>query len=317
MRKLFAGALTIAIAAGLLIPLKVNIARAQSGQVDRSDPNLSSVTLSPAVTKPTLDSGQVISKELTVFNDGNEGYTFLVSAGPFSVKDEKYDPDYTTVNASNEAYRWVQFSKTSYFLKPWQSVKVPYTVTVPSNAAPGGHYAVLFAETQPPKPNDGSVARKKRVGSLVYMTVNGDIQLKGKVESWSAQLWQKDSPLTSDVRISNSGNTHFQTDINVVYKDLFNRDKFTLNQPTLILPGTTRRIPINWQNPPAFGIFKVSGQVKMLDKTEQLPQKYVVYTPYWLIYAALGLVAVALVLIVTKKVRKSKHNAKRTQPKKD
>lgn len=317
MKKRFAVILTLAIAVGVLVPLKNNIAKAQSGQIDRSDPNLSSITMSPAVTRPKLDAAQTISKDLTIFNDGNQAYTFLVSAAPFSVKDEQYNPDYVTVNKNTKAYQWVQFSKTSFELKPGKSVKVPYTITVPADAAPGGHYAVLFAETQPPVGSGNSVTRKKRVGSLLYMTVNGDIKMSGKVDSWTTKFWQNKAPITSDLRIENTGNTHFQTDLSVSYSDIFGNKKFTLNQQALILPGTIRKLPIDWQNPPTFGIFKTSGEVKILGHTEQLPQKYIVYVPNWILYVALALIVIAIAGVTIKKVKKSKRNGKKKESKED
>lgn len=317
MKKIFAAVLTLAIAVGVFVPIKSNLAEAQSG-TNRKDPNLSSITLSPAVAKPKFDTGQTISKNLTVINDGNQAYTFLVSAAPFSVKDEQYDPDYTTVNKVTKAYQWVQFSKTSFKLKPGESVKVPYTINVPSDAAPGGHYAVLFAEPQPPVGQQNSVTRKKRVGSLLYMTVNGDIKLSGKVDSWSTQLWQKKTPITSDLRIQNTGNTHFQADLSVSYSNIFGKKKFTLNQQALILPGTTRELPINWKNSPALGVYKVAGQAKFLGHTEQLPQKFIIYAPYWFIYTIIGLLVVIVVVTIAKrKVKKSKRNDKASKPKKD
>lgn len=279
-----------------------------------TDTTLSKITLSPAVSKPSFDAGDKISDKLTVINDGNEGYTFVVYAGPFSVKDEDYDPNYTTVNASNQAYQWVQFEKTSFYLKAGERVDVPYTITVPKDAAPGGHYAVLFAETQP-TPNSASVSRKKRVGALLYMTVDGETKLQGSIESWSTNLWQKYAPIVSNVRIKNDGNTHFQADTSVTYKDIFGKKKFTLNQQSLILPGTTRRLPIEWQNPPKLGIFKVGGQVAMLDHTEQLPEKYIIFAPLWTIYVLIGLVVLAISPKLIKKIQ-SKRNVRSQKTKK-
>lgn len=250
------------------------------------------ITLSPAVTRPELTAGEQVRGKLTVINDGSVEYDFVLYARPFSVKGEQYDPNYTEVNERTEAYQWVQFDKTRFTLAPGDRIEAGYTVTVPPRAAPGGHYAVLFAETQPPA--DGSnIARKKRVGSLLYMTVEGDIERAGKVASWNAAMWQTADDLTSTLRIENSGNVHFQADVKANYTNLFGKKRFELNQELLVLPGTTRRVPINWENPPAFGIFKAGGTVSFLDKTETLPTKWVVYISKPVLIG----VAVAVILI--------------------
>lgn len=254
------------------------------------------ITLSPAVNRPTLDAGQRLSDKITVINNGTSDYTFLVYARPFSVAGEQYDPNYTEINEKTQAYQWVEFSQAEYHLAAGQRVDVPYTVSVPQNAASGGHYAVLFAETQPPEGASGSsVMRKKRVGSLLYMTVNGEITMKGSLESWDVKTWQTSRPITSTVRIKNSGNTHFQTDMKVHYSSLLGKKRYELNQQLLILPGTTRRVPVEWANAPNFGVFKASGTVSYLDKNESLPVRYIILLPIPLLLGAL----VAILLLVT------------------
>lgn len=268
------------------------------------------ITLSPAVSTPKLDAGSTQDGKLTVINDGQTTYTFVLYARPFSVSGEQYDPNYTEVNERTEAYQWVQFKQTHYTLKPGERVKAPYTLKVPQNAASGGHYAVLFAETQPPANDTSSVVRKKRVGSLLYMTVNGTLTQAGSVESWNAALWQKTRPLESDVRIKNSGNVHFEANLSVSYQNIFGKDMHHLDQQMLILPGTTRKVPVSWSDGPAIGIFKVSGSINYLNKTETLHTKYIVLLPLWVLWVVVGLIVVLAGWSVLRKRKKS--HAKRS-----
>jgi hypothetical protein len=251
-----------------------------------------SITLSPALSKPALDAGQTYKNIMTVINNGTTDYSFVVYARPYSVTGEQYDPNYTEVNPQTEAYRWVQFEKTDYELRPGERVQVPYTVNVPEDAAAGGHYAVLFAETQPPKDSGSSVIRKKRVGLLLYMTVSGATKQAGSLKSWEVPTWQTHRPVTSTVRIQNTGNVHFPAMLHVQYDPLLGKG-FQANKELLILPGTTRRIPIEWSTAPAFGIFKASGTVDYLSKTDVLPTKYIILLP-----TALLLVPLVVVLMI-------------------
>jgi hypothetical protein len=260
------------------------------------------ITLSPAVVRPDFDAGQRGAGKITVINDGTTDYTFLLYARPFSVNGEGYDPNYTEVNERTEAYQWIQFKKTEFRLAAGQRVEADYTIQVPQSAASGGHYAVIFAETQPPQGND-NVARKKRVGSLVYMTVRGTINQEGSLLSWNTNLWQKKAPLVSQVRVRNTGNVHFQADLTANYSNLFGKKQFTLNQQMLVLPGTTRRIPVQWDKPPAFGVFKVGGSISFLGKTEKLDSKYVVLLPVKYLLILLAVLILAVVAYLTYKKR--------------
>lgn len=265
-----------------------------------------SITLSPAVSRPVLDAGGTMSGKITIINDGTSDYSFLVYARPYSVTGEQYDPNYTVVNEKTQAYQWVEFTQTKFKLAAGQKVDVPYSVNVPKNAAGGGHYAVLFAETQPEDVGEGSsVMRKKRVGSLLYMTVNGRLSLAGSVESWDARTWQTSRPLTSTLRLKNNGNTHFQADIQVNYTDLLGKKRFELNKQLFVLPGTTRRIPVEWADAPIIGIYKASGTVSYLNKSETLPARYIVLLPVYFLAATVAVILFAAILIVIKR-RKSR-----------
>lgn len=284
------------------------LANAQANQPEQESSREERITLSPAVYRPDFSAGDQAQGKLTVINDGSVDYSFVLYARPFSVTGEQYDPNYTEVNERTEAYQWVQFDRTSLNLKAGESVEVAYTITVPANAAPGGHYAVLFAETQPS--GDGSnIARKKRVGSLLYMTVDGNITRAGSLASWSVPFWQMQKPITSNVRIKNDGNVHFQANLSANYTNLFGKKRFELNQELLIMPGTTRRVPVAWENPPLFGVFKAGGTITYLDKTEELPTRWVVYMPRSLVFALSAVILLCIALAVVRKRRNGKAGA--------
>lgn len=267
------------------------------------------ITLSPAVSRPELSAGDIGKGKLTIINDGKTEYEFILYARPFSVKGEQYDPDYTEVNERTEAYQWVQFEKTRLRLEPNQRVEVGYTVTVPENAAPGGHYAVLFAETQPPVQDGSSVVRKKRVGSLLYMRIAGDVTEEGRLASWNVPLFQTKPPLKSDIRLKNGGNVHFQADVQVTYSNLFGKKQFELNQELLIMPGTTRRVPVAWEQPPYFGIFKAKGTVQYLGHQDELAEKWIILFPVPLMAGLAGMLALIVSYRAIKRRQRKKTNA--------
>lgn len=259
------------------------------------------ITLSPAVSRPELKAGEVKQGKLTVINDGQTDYTFKLSAAPLSFEGELYNPNFTEINERTRAFEWVSFEKTTNQLAAGSRVEVNYTITVPQRAAPGGHYAVLFAETQPPE-DTVNVARKKRVGNLLYMSVQGEVEESGLLLTFEAPLWQTSSPVSSMLRIKNEGNVHFTADYNVQYKNIFGKTHFEIEKESLIMPGTTRQIPLIFEDTPYFGIFRVGGTVEFLDTTEQLPTRYVVLLPYPLL---IGIVVVVLAVLLSAMKRRS------------
>lgn len=94
------------------------------------------------------------------------------------LSDWSFDPvgQFTFADAGTlerSASDWVSFSNTSLELGPNQSMNLPYTVSVPADAQPGTHWAVLFVESEPTEPQPGQAAAtfSVRVGHIIYVNV--------------------------------------------------------------------------------------------------------------------------------------------------
>lgn len=292
--------LTLVVLSGLSI---LSTTRAQEVTPNQT------ITISPAVSRLQVEALQTRNQAVTIINNGTTNYTFTVYARPFSVTNEQYDPTFNSTSERTNAYKWISFEQTSFSLAAGERVEVPYTITVPADVAPGGHYSVIFAETQPPADSQSStgVIRKERVGSLLYITAGGELEQAGSLAGWDVAAWQKQRPLTSDVRITNSGNVHFQADVSIQYSDLLGNPKFTLNQEVMVLPDTTRKVTANWARAPYLGIFKATGSVHYLDRTDLLPAQYIVLvSPLIVIATAVGFgVLIALIVVRRRLVKRN------------
>lgn len=259
---------------------------------DAADTTQESIVLSPVNKKYSVDAGKTLQDSLTIINDGKVAYDFLVYARPYTVSDELYNPDFTKISDNTDIYQWVQFSQTKYRLEAGASVTVPYSVRVPQNAKPGGYYGVIFAETQPSGEVTGNaVVRKKRVGSIVYATVNGNTQLAGEHLETIVPFWQLQPPLTVTSRVKNTGNTDFADTVRLTVKDVFGNTKFDTTKEFQILPQTTRKMTLKWDDATWFGLYNVSTTQKFLDKTHA-QSNYVLIVPRYVIVVVLGLMVV-------------------------
>ena len=246
-----------------------------------------SITLSPVKERYALDAGTAKADELTVVNDGETSYDFIMYARPYSVHNETYnDPDFTAQTPTTDVYKWVQFPQTKYHLEAGKTVKIPYTIRVPQNAAPGGHYGVLFAETQPTDTSGGnSVVRKKRVGMIIYATINGQFQMGGQSLGTSIPFMQFHSPLSATSRIKNTGNSDFVVSSMYRITDLFGGEKYRVDKDYAVLPQTTRLMTFTWDKSPWFGLFKVQVKTSFLDQKNDTT-KLVLMVPRWLLVVA-------------------------------
>lgn len=229
-----------------------------------------SMTISPVSNKLTVDAGATVEGKITIVNDGSQGYDFILYARPYSIIDNQYDnPNFTQVTATTDVYKWVSFPQTKYYIEAGATVTAPYTIRVPKDAAPGGHYGVAFAETQPlsQQPAGSMILRKKRAGSILYVTVNGDYKLSGQVQDWSIPSWQSLPPLRASVSTRNDGNADFTDTARLVVKDVFGKTKYDVKKEFQVLPGTTRTMDLEWAKALWFGFYKVETHQEFLGKS--------------------------------------------------
>ena len=260
-----------------------------------------SITLSPASKKYAIEANQVIQDTMLVLNDGTVPYDIIVYAAPYSVQNDTYSPDYTSIKPRSDVYKWVQFSQTKWHLEPGQSVKVPYTLRVPSNVSPGGHYGVLFAETQPSSGPE-TLSRKKRVGAIVYSSLKGTAVEAGKTSQITLGMLQFAPPLTATISVENSGNVDFVMSERMTVTDVFGHTKYDSGDVEhIIFPNSQRDVAVKWQDTPWAGLYKVHVNSTVLGKTTS-KDGYVLVAPRWL----LVLIATALVISVAGVIQRRK-----------
>lgn len=292
--------LIVGLAAFLLVPA------APAFAADAAADIIESIVLSPVSKHYEINAGANTRDTFKVINDGKVAYDFVVYARPYSVNDESYQPDFISKPQNADAYKWVQFDQPSYHIEPGQSIDVPYTVRVPKGTTPGGHYGVLFAETQPSGDTQGNVVKRtKRVGAILYTTVKGDVRTGGSLEGVDVPFFQFNHPLTTAQRVKNTGNVDFTATTTMNVYDLFGGLKFKTAREYPILPNTTRRATVEWPDASWIGLYRVELTTSFLD-TKSTSTQYVLMIPIW-VYLTLGLLIGARILYAV---------ARRTQNKK-
>jgi hypothetical protein len=247
--------------------------------------------MSPATTKPTVKPGATLSGKFQVLNQGTGDYPVRVYAAPYAVHGENYTPDFTPVAGAINAADWLKFDVSRADIAANKLLDVHYTLTVPASTAPGGYYAVAFAETQSSETGHQGVVVNERVGEIFYIQVAGDVQQHGKLLTWSTNFWQH-QPLQATVRLENRGTLDYASDIHVTVSDIFGHAKYVLNTNKEVLPQTVRRIPISWDKTPPLGLFKISGTATVTGQKQTLSTHYIlVVSPFLRI---VGLAAVGL-----------------------
>lgn len=136
--------------------------------------------VSPIKHEMIVNPGQTIAKTITFYNNADIPYNLYLSS-----EDCRADTDYGTPKCSQKpnvdgdpiyASTWITFSgPTSFTVPPNSEYTVNFTIQAPTNAVPGGHYGAIFFNNPTVNPTDNSVTMLKRIGTLLLLTVPGDI----------------------------------------------------------------------------------------------------------------------------------------------
>lgn len=296
---------------GLLISLIAVILGASHAHA--ATPGLS-ITMTPSSTELHAAPGASTSSTFTVVNQGTMSYPILLSVAPYHVEGDSYDPQFTPLPGTTDASSWIRFTDPApSILGKNTTTTLGYTLAVPKDTAPGGYYAVIFAETNP-EAKDGGVTPHNRVGNILYITVDGDVAHKGALQPASPDvpsvIWGTRTDL--GMLVNNTGGVHFVTTAHIRVTSLFGRTLFSGRFERYILPQTQRLITTAWEKLPPVGIYKVSRDATIAGSSQALPTKYIVIIQPWI--AIVGGLALILLVVLAVKSRKTNVTKDKSSP---
>ncbi|HKX73570.1 MAG TPA: hypothetical protein VJM32_06125 [Candidatus Saccharimonadales bacterium] len=250
---LFAAAVVFATA------LPVAGVKAEAGQA---------FSISPPLIELKADPGQTVNATIKFTNVSGGELLIKTQFNDFGAKDESGDPNIIFDDTQSVTYslrNWIA-SPQPFKIASKETKTLTFPITVPNDAEPGGHYAVIrFTGTAPDLEQSG-VSLTGSIGSLVLLQVAGDIKEDAEmIEFAPATVHTKQNgdpeytntsffetgPLGFVQRIKNSGNVHVKPTGTVEIFNAFGSKVSTVrvngdptnpkDPPKSVLPQSTRR----------------------------------------------------------------------------
>jgi len=235
----------------------VRIAHAQSA-------NGVSVTITPPLIQLSIGPGESWTSALKVVNNNDFDMTYYAQVVDMQasgenggskfiplVDEDQNDPTYQSFALA----RWIQLSPDPIVIKAGQTGSVPFTVNIPSNAEPGGHYAAILVGTEPGTLGQtGNLMKVSSfVSSLLFVEIKGDVIESGRIREFSTSQSLYQSPdVDFTVRFENTGNTHVHPQGEVTIYNMWGKERGQVminNQDDdfgNVLPQSIRRFQFSW-----------------------------------------------------------------------
>lgn len=170
--------------------------------------------------------------------------------------------------------KWISLNTEPILLRSGESAFVPFTLSVPMNAEPGGHYAGILIGTDARSGEKGESAVMNistMVSSILSLRISGEIDERGRVRELSSSHKMYRSPdATFTLRFENLGNVHVRPVGDIVIRDMWgnihSRVPVNTGEENLgtVLPLSTRKFTFAWKGDGGmFGIGYYSASTEL------------------------------------------------------
>jgi hypothetical protein len=209
--------------------------------------NAHALTLTPTRFEITGNPGDTLKEETTLINENDTNETFYSSYSNFEAQGETGSPSF--VSPKDDLGTWIT-TDNSVTLGPRQQKTVAFTIKIPKDAEPGGHFAVIFWGTSPGGSAGVSIGAK--TGILVLLSVNGDVKEQAGLLNFNTtnkQFWYSTLPVSLEYRFRNDGGDRIKPQGTISIRDtlFLPSDKLDANSGEgNVLPNSTRKITVDW-----------------------------------------------------------------------
>ena len=289
---------SFAVGLGLLV------APLAAGAADTAPQN---ITLSPSSTELSAPPGGSVPGTINVINGGNSAFKVKVYTDAYSVTGLSYDPSFTPLPGRTNPSSWVHFtSPTTVTVGAGQTSAFNYDLNIPVGTAPGGYYAVIFAETLPDA--GAGVTSHSRVGNILYITAQGNVVEAGMLKAGPLPPIVVGSTLPLSAQVENTGGLHFITTVKLqLVNPITNKTAYSASLERYVLPQTTRQIGSTATLNAPIGIYKEEVSATILGATQTLPTRWVlIIHPIVLLVIPLIVVRLVIYFSLPKSKKKGK-----------
>jgi hypothetical protein len=272
-----------------------------------------SIKIQPGIIEEKAEPGKDFSSSMTATNAGAISQTYTVTVKDIESIDEGGRPVFAK-NANEttgfEMSSWVKVQNETFTLAPNESITVPFVVSVPKDATPGGHFGAIFITTGGQKPDANGAAVGYQVGTLLSFQVSGDVVENADIREFTSdKTLYGETKVKFTVKIENKGNSLIRPRGMIDVVDMFGKKTVSLklnDSAAAVFPHSSRVFTTSWEDTkPHLGKYTAIASLSYgLDVKRSIFSEIQFYiAPMSIVTPVLGfLFLVALVLYISVKL---------------
>ncbi len=233
------------------------------GQAVQATENKVTLTITPPLIKNNINPGESWASYIKVVNnniDPIDVYTYVsdFKSAPdggveFLQKNLENALNYSEENNQFALSQWISIERGPIHIEPHESKKIPFSINIPPEAEPGGHYAAILVGTKPTDKIKGSgIKISSMLSSLVMISVGGDIVEQAQIREFSTNKSLYTEPEVDFVmRLENTGNVHIHPQGEIKIYNFWGKElgSIAINHNSSfgnVLPKSIRRWDFHW-----------------------------------------------------------------------
>jgi hypothetical protein len=220
----------------------------------------------PGKVEVTLKPGQSKIVELLVTNRTGTDRIFNLTTEDAS---GSRDPNTAVVLLGSDRgpyslKEYLSVPYTRFQIKNNERARIPVTISIPSDAEPGGYYGSMLVDTVtvPGESGDGEGEASQsaivaRIGTLFFITIPGAVEREGSLTDFgtiSKRTFFQGGPIDFGILFENTGSIHLTPYAEVRIKNMFDEEVGYLTlDPWFVLPQSLRLREFSWDRDMLFG----------------------------------------------------------------
>jgi len=232
------------------------------------------LSVTPPLFQLNIGPGEFWASSVKTINTNPYELTLYASVMNFEAQGETGQGKITPIieedpeASGNSLAHWIEISKDPIIVPRETSVEIPFSVRIPQNAPPGGHYAAILVGTRPLDDGvEGSSVIKvsSLVSSLLFVSVRGEVIEEGNIREFlTDKTFYQEPDVTFTLRFENEGNVHLKPQGDITIYNMWGKErgKLPINHKTNfgnVLPKSTRKFILEWRGE---GNFFEAGRYK-------------------------------------------------------
>jgi hypothetical protein len=213
-----------------------------------------SLKIQPVLIEEKLEPGKDYPFVLHVTNLGSVPHVYTTLVQNISSIADNGSPIFADNQESTgyELSSWVKTAPGNILIAPNETVAVPFTVRVPKDATPGGHFGAFFMNMDGKKPETNGAAVGFQVGSILSFQIAGDVLEEAKIREFTSdKTIYGGSKATFTIKVENLGNTLLRPRGLVEISDMFGKKIASVkvnDSSAAIFPHSVKTFTVEWED---------------------------------------------------------------------